>query len=404
MYFLCSLYFVIPLFFSHIFARWWSGFIIDNGIGHFESLKMSLFLMLMIFATLEMFLQKWEKWKYFFQKISQKYFIVGLSLFFIIGILIYPHENLRDLLLGIWEKQHGILLPLGLIWLGILISLLEKSEIRKISYAIIISASLVSLIALIEMMGYNIFTWSSYGVVWSWWEVRSTSTLGNPNYVAGYLLMVLPIIFGTIKRGEKYTLMIFIFLAIFSTGSIIGISLAALYFIALISEKIFGKKTYIYLPLVFILMILVVYYFYHGNVRWLSLISRFILMRETSLENSEHIGSFLFWSGPSGILDMYEAPRSALVNSYFPANMIIDSSHNLFIDIFVQYGMVTVLSILGYIFYQWKCLDTMRKSGLILGLIFLSLNVFVISHLILIVFFISEKCLTKNLWGIKMKK
>lgn len=106
--------------------------------------------------------------------------------------------------------------------------------------------------------------------------------------------MVLPIIFGTIKRGEKYTLMIFIFLAIFSTGSIIGISLATLYFIALISEKIFGKKTYIYLPLVFILMILVVYYFYHGNVRWLSLISRFILMRETSLENSEHIGSFLF--------------------------------------------------------------------------------------------------------------
>lgn len=55
-------------------------------------------------------------------------------------------------------------MPIGLIWLGILLSLLEKSEMRKVGYSIIFSGSIVALIALIEKAGYNIFTGVSYGV------------------------------------------------------------------------------------------------------------------------------------------------------------------------------------------------------------------------------------------------
>jgi len=46
--------------------------------------------------------------------------------------------------------------------LSIFLSLLEKSEMRKIRYAIIASGTFVALVALIEKAGYNIFTGGDY--------------------------------------------------------------------------------------------------------------------------------------------------------------------------------------------------------------------------------------------------
>lgn len=59
-------------------------------------------------------------------------------------------------------------MPIGLIWLGILLSFLEKSEMRKIAYSIIFSGGIVAVIALIEKSGYNIFTGAIYSVEGSW--------------------------------------------------------------------------------------------------------------------------------------------------------------------------------------------------------------------------------------------
>ena len=95
MYSLVALFAIIPLIFSHFFAGLGEGFIIDNGIGHFESVKMPIFLILTLLATFEMSFRKT-----FFTK---KTLIVGISLviFGLIGYAIFPHENIQNLLYGI---------------------------------------------------------------------------------------------------------------------------------------------------------------------------------------------------------------------------------------------------------------------------------------------------------------
>lgn len=69
--------------------------------------------------------------------------------------------------------------------------------------------------------------------------------------------------------------------------------------------------------------------------------------------------------------------------------MIIDSSHNIFIDIFSMYGVIGVGFFVYVTLFRLKQLDHVSKVGLIFGLSFLSLNVFVLPHMILLVYFLS---------------
>lgn len=390
MYLLIGIFAIIPLIFSHTFARFWADFIIDNGIGHFESLKMHLFLLLLLISVSELIGEKWKKWHTLFHGQYFKYLILWILIFSILGLFYYPHETYRDLLLGVWEKQHGLLLPFGLILLSIFLSLLEKSEMRKIGYAIIASGTFVALVALIEKAGYNIFTGGDYWVEWSWWDIRSTSTLGNPNYVAGYLLMVLPVVLSIVRRWEKYFLFALIALGILVTKSIIWLWILGIYILFLIGARLYPKKIYTLLPLIISTIYLSVYTLYHGSEKWLSLSSRFILMKHTLFASTESVIKFLFGNGPEAIIRYFGDIRAPEINAYFPSNMIIDSSHNIFIDILSMYGMIGVGLFLFVIFYRWKHLDHTGKIGLILWISFLSLNVFVISHMILIVYFLAR--------------
>ncbi len=388
MYLLIGIFAIIPLIFSHTFARFWADFIIDNGIGHFESLKMHIFLLLLTFAWVEMMIQKWTKSKSFTTKKYPKIALFLSILILFIGIILYPHETLRDLFFGIWEKQHGLLLPLGLIWLGVLLSFLEKSEMRKISYTIVFAWSLVALVALIESMGYNIFTWSSYEVQWNWWEVRSTSTLGNPNYVAWYLLMILPILLGTIESRSKYILFVLITTGIVATKSIIAMGILWGYILFLLVERLYPKKTLSILPSIIAILSIGAYIFYYGTEKWLSLSSRFILMKHTLIGGFDSLSWIIFWDGPDAIIRLFSLERAGEIDAYFPPNMIVDSSHNIFIDFFSMYGLIGVGISITFLISRWRYLDSTTKHGLILWLSFLSLNVFVIAHMMLLVFFL----------------
>lgn len=347
---------------------------------------MHLFLLLLVFAIAESMIQKWQKWSIFLRYRNTQIGILGLFTFFFIGVVLYPHENLRDLLLGVWEKQHGILLPIGLIWLGILLSFLEKSEMRKIGYTIIASGTLVALVALIEKIGYNTFTWSSYGVKWSWWEIRSTSTLGNPNYVAGYLLMILPVIVSTVWRFEKYILIFLLSFAMISTKSVIGITVACIFFLFLLLRKYGGKKYFLILAVIIITISVSLYLNYHDSEKWLSFTSRLILMKYTLIGSLDSLVWIVFGHGPDAIIRLYSSMRPLEINAYFPEGMIIDSSHNIFIDIFMKFG-VFGLSFIAFILYRWKDLESYAKQGLIFWGLFFFLNVIVVSHWILLVFF-----------------
>ena len=386
LYSLIALFASIPLIFSHFFAGLWEGFIIRNGIGSFESVKMPIFLILTAIVTFEMCFRD-----IFFSRKSL-FLALWLSFFGVFGYFFFPHDNLRDFLFGIWEKQHGILLPIALIWTWYLISLLSKKERSILSTVILCSWGIIALISIVEgVFGYNIFTSTVFQTTGSWGDIRSTATLGNPNYVAWYLLMLIPLTLSHIKRWEKYILIFLLFLGILMTKSVIGVSLAIAFLVFLIGKYFLWNQAYIVLPLIALFLFSMVYYRYDQSEKWLSLTSRFILMRETIILWIEHPLNTLFGYGPNGVIEMYEWVRSAVIDAYFPPDSTIDSSHNIFVDIAVKYGLIGLGLFVWLIARQWKHLDTWARYGLVVGLMFFSLNVIVVSHWIVLVFFLSQK-------------
>lgn len=71
--------------------------------------------------------------------------------------------------------------------------LLHASERKNLIRMSLISVTIVSIIALIEASGVSVF-FARYGDIWGG-GFRTISTLGNPNYLAGYLLILLPYTF-----------------------------------------------------------------------------------------------------------------------------------------------------------------------------------------------------------------
>ncbi len=388
MYFLIGLFWLIPLIFSHIFARFWRGFILDNGIGDFESLKMQAFLILLVFATFEMLVRKRE---YFVSKGTRfwVHILFGVLTFLTFSGFFYQYFDLKSLLFGVGEKQHGILMILWLFWLGILLSFLNYREKRYVGYAILVSGFFVAITTIIEFLGYNIFTGETYSSLGSWGEVRSTSTLGNPNYVAWFLLILLPLVFSSVKRGEKYILFFLFFLWLCATKSMIGIALGILYSVLLLGKKFLGSKIYLILPFFLIIGITIAYWLTSESEKWLSLLSRFVLMKHTMIESLKSGLGILFGYWPDAVIQFFSSSRAEEISSYFPTSMIIDSSHNIFIDAYASYGIIGIVLITSFLFSRSKNLDIPSRHALILGFGFLSLNVYVISHLIVLLYYIS---------------
>ena len=112
-----------------------------------------------------------------------------------------------------------------------------------------------------------------------------------------------------------------------------------------------------------------------GSEKWLSFISRFILMKETLI----------------GIIDFYNGERSLEVNRFFPSNMTIDSSHNLLIDLLYKFGILSILAIYLAIKKVSQKIPSESIYMLILGISFFSLNVTIVAAYILMVFALVQK-------------
>jgi hypothetical protein len=350
---------------------------------------MPIFLILIVWATLESLYVRRKRIKYILS-LKNILLFFSISVFLVWWMLIYPHESMRDLILWVWEKQHGIPLPIALVILGVLTTIESKQMKKYITYTIIMTGVIVSILALIEgLFQYNIFTGGDFMTQWSWGAVRSTSTLGNPNYVAGYLLMILPLVL-SIRRIEKYWILFMLILGILMTKSLIGISLVWVFLVFLTLRKYGGKKYLTIFALSILCWFLGLYLGYYDSEKWLSLTSRFILMKHTLMASFDTPLWILWGHGPDSIIRLYKEIRPFEIAAYFPENTVIDSSHNIFIDIFIKYGALSIIGIIYWIGKHWKALDQRSQYALILGAAFFSLNVVVISHYILYIFLLSK--------------
>jgi hypothetical protein len=100
---------------------------------------------------------------------------------------------------------------------------------------------------------------------------------------------------------------------------------------------------------------------------------------------------FFFGFGPDSMLNYFSHIRSPLVDVYFPSDRLIDSSHSIIMDFIFQYGIVLSIILLYICRRSWRYMSPSLRMSTLLGIIFLSLNVMVVSHMIvLILIFVSR--------------
>ncbi len=384
MYSLLALFFLIPLYFSHVLSP------IGLSIGgnySFERQKVYLFLILVVVSYIETLIRSPGKLVQVFKK--YKYTI---SILFLIPILwgLYSWLISTELFwLGWLEKRHGYIFYLGIVCFTFLLFGFTKTELKQYLKWSFISVIIVSFIAVGEYVWW-FFDIYQRSLLVSLYSGRSLSTLGNPNYLAWVLLFFLPVISlyrSYLNQTISHLLYLLIIVAILTTWSYIAIFLVLLFVIWHLIGYIFPRyaMSYRLTILISIVVLLIVWavYLIDPN-KLLSLSSRFVLMRESLSVMLYSPVSLLFWFWPDSLLSYFSYNRSDLIDSYFPKNMLIDSSHNIIIDILFQYGIFPLV-LFGYFFYKNReKLHTPIGLAILLILIFLILNVFVVTHVILL--------------------
>ncbi|MEI6711585.1 MAG: hypothetical protein WCK88_05355 [bacterium] len=96
------------------------------------------------------------------------------------------------------------------------------------------------------------------------------------------------------------------------------------------------------------------------------------------------IRNTLFGYGPDGFLPVSEHFRSPELAVFEDPNYRIDRSHNVWIDIFIHFGIPIGGYVIYLIFSQWKKLPLSHQEVLILFSVYFFFNIPVLVHFIVL--------------------
>ncbi len=211
--------FIIPLFFPCFF--------VTNNL--FELTKFILFKILVLLWILVFFIKSVTESNFcyeIYQRLKELYyknkfeiivlFLLALSL--ILSSFLAIDRKIS--IYGLYDRQFGLIFYsyCFLFWLLFVLSI-RIEIINWYVKAILISSFFVCLYALAQISGYDFVKWSE-----EWGTIkRATSTLGQPNFLASYLLLVIPITIYFIYVSKNFLLKFFSLI-------ILALQLLTLYF------------------------------------------------------------------------------------------------------------------------------------------------------------------------------
>lgn len=407
MYSLIVLFFTLPLYFSHVLAPF--GIVFWEGYS-FERQKFYLLSLFFIISLIEAAIFHYADILRFLKKYG--YIFLCLAIIPMISTIYYWGTFSVDFWTGSFEKHHGYIFYLCILWYIILVSSSSQKDQEKYLNWSIISACIVSIIAIWEHLGWYLDIYSR-SEIQSMYPGRSSSTLWNPNYLAGYLIFFIPILieriqwlfqkYGSIfhqKIISQIMILVLLLWGIYTSWSYITMTILVLLVIWYCIWWIFPKYSLLKKWSIFLLVSILLFYGASSlvdNEKILSFESRFILMKELSSVLLEYPTSIFLWFGPDSILSYFSEERSIIIERYFPSSMNIDSSHNIFIDILFQYGILPIIWItLLFRNRISKNYTHQYLISIIMGIVFLMLNVFIISHILLLILISSLLVQEKN--------
>ncbi len=364
------IYITIPLIFSRFFELFWIHFF--HG---FEYTKIIVFYFLfLIFSVFSIFCFNVKK------NIDIIFFWFLLTISFLISSFFTRY--LSDSFFWNFERPHWTLFYIILLLFFICLNLCLNKKIENF----ISSTILFSLIP--------IFLYAVLQYIWIIDSSSIYSTFWNSNYLAWYVLLILPILFFKypIKSKEFIAYFTILLFLIIVSKSIFWIFLFWFYcwyklFFLINNTKI--KKIIITLIIISIFIFL---YFYLTNDKILSLYTRFAIWGNIFLILWTNIQNLIFWYWFDTLWNNLELFKTDLLNQFVPNNFIIDRAHNFFLDILYSIWIFWFLIIfLPIIKILYKNINSYTKEIIIIFLLFFFLNIPVISHFLIVIFALSRE-------------
>lgn len=255
----------------------------------------------------------------------------------------------------------------------------EEEDYKKIINYIFIITVPVYIYALIQ------WAWNDplLALYESWKTItRTTSFFGNPNFLAGYILMLLPLSNFLTNNIVKYSFLITSIFVLFSTGSYLWIFLWIVYVLYFLYN--FDKKIFLT--------------FFISGIIWLAFVVNSLTAEKIwTLTIKPHIATstlktiisspkaILVWYWADTMQEIYDKENSSELSKYETSSYLLDRSYNLFVD-FIFFFWIFGWLLISFFIIKSLFITTSNdiRLSILLFIIFFSFNIVISIHYILL--------------------
>jgi len=356
-----ALFFFLPLLHSQIGSMFWIQ--LDIAVnGNYEFTKVTFFNIISSFIFLLFLINRCYK---------KKKIYIGIPIYLILGIAILSTLlSLSPIASLFWWniKWHWIVFFINLIWLFIVLSNQNHHFHKQCIKAVLVSWFIVGFLGIWQYIIPSFDYWSL--------SDRALSTLGHPNYLALYLLIIIPLLYKKLAHRFSHLYLWFTVLLIaclLLTKSVLWIWLFILYNLYFFQKT--KKETLISIALLWIIWILFCLFWDAGFWKLHSFLSRFALWNSTTTIILSDWKSFIFGFGFETLRMTFDTAKSPYIYIYENFWFTADRPHNLLLNIWYHTGILW-LGVFWYTIYTWwnHIKKTPYKESLILFFLFTMLN------------------------------
>ncbi len=238
---------------------------------------------------------------------------------------------------------------------------------RKHIVWILIVGSIISTYGILQSFSIDPFPRDFIRENW----IRAFSTIGNPNFLGSYLVLLLPLATDTFIRLKKkwalgvYALLLYTLLATMTRGAWVGAGLShALYFIILAANKKVDVKAWLFFVVVSVGVLLVYSGLNSGFITRLLSISQDVT-NIIDQDNLDHVGSSRMFIWIRGVYLVQARPLFGYglenvgiaflefykedIVSHFNRVVIPDKAHNEYLHVALTTGLFGLMSYLMFI-------------------------------------------------------
>lgn len=393
---LCILFFLLPFIHGKILYSFWIELWFSLR-GNYEFSKVIFFNVFCSFVFVSYFLEsiftplssknKWKKeWIWLFRSwAEQRGWGWGIILFIILSLLLSTFFSLSPFISLIWdtEKWHTALMFLNLIWLYIVLQNIDKDTLKRLMYVSISAGILTGLFAIKELYFPSFHYWE----LWS----RALGSFGHPNYLAGYLLLILPLLSHIKNTSLKHLFIWVIFITIVLSKSYWWIFLAFLYVLYTFSKKLSSPlRRGLGWAIILVWLISILLLIEYSPEKLHSFLSRFAIWESVLRIIFSSSKIFFFWGGLETLPYLFESFKTPEVYIYENFWYTADRPHNFFLNIWYHFWFLGV-NIFVYSLYSFikKINNTYVSHSIVLFLLFGIFHFFSVTSYALVVLLIS---------------